>query len=217
MKITHLTFTCIILFFCSSIIFAQDYSEDDDDYWDDDPWADQDDGEFSVYQTDLPSIGDQTFNISLGTVFPAVFINNGSTIDHNFSPPVGGTGSLSYNFFLGPHLNIGAEIGGLFISTIGLNTAFFIPLGANIAYQFVFKRFEFPVGLGLGMIWHRYLDLAYYGFYMKATGSAYFRFNEDWSFGLTTGWSWYPEWTDESSKDVHGNFVNLMLSARYHF
>jgi len=173
--------------------------------------------DWDVYETDLYSSGDQTFTISLGTVFPVLFRNQGETIVHNFSPPVGGAGSLSYNYFLNSSVFVGGEISGMFLPTLSENTAYIIPLGIRAGYQFYFWRFEFPVSITLGVSWHRYLGLGYFGFYMKGGGAAYFRFNHEWSFGLNTNWCFLPEWTDDEKKDVYGNIIELTLSARYHF
>jgi hypothetical protein len=190
------------------------YAQEDDEINEWDPEVESD---WDIYAPDIYTSGDQTFVISLGTVFPAVFLNNGKVIDHKFEPPVGGTGSLSYNYFFNSNIFVGGEIGGMFIPTLGKNTAFIIPLGVRTGYQFIVWKLEFPLAITLGMTWHRYLDLGYYGFYMKGGGGAYFRYNAEWSFGLSANWCWFPEWTNDRSKNVDGNIVDLMLSVRYHF
>ena len=197
----------LLLFLTFTLLYAQE-SEGD---------LPATEGDWDIYAPDMYASGDQIFVISLGTVFPTVFLNNGKIITHNISPPVGGTGSLSYNYFLSPNIFLGGEVGGIFMSTLGRNMFYAIPLGLRAGYQFYFWRFEFPVSLTLGMTWHRYLDLSYYGFYMKGGGSVFYRFNSDWSFGLNANWYWLPQWTNDRSKNVDGNFVNLTLSARYHF
>jgi len=173
--------------------------------------------DWDVYHTDLYVRGDQLFVISLGTVFPTIFINNGSFIDPKFTPPVGGTGSLAYNYYLGPRLFIGGEISGQFIHTLGGNTLFIIPLGLRVGTQFIAGRFEFPLYLSVGMNWHRYGNFTYYGLYAKAAAAAYFRATSEWSFGLSSSWSWYPQWTKDKQYNVDGNFADIMLTARYHF
>jgi hypothetical protein len=199
------------MFLCVSVIHAQEDDETDEG---DLPI----DSEWDYYMPELYSRGDQTFMISLGMIFPTVFLNNeGKRIDHNFVPPVGGSGSLSYNYFLGSNFFIGGEISGMFNPTLGQNTVFIIPLGLRAGYQFIFWRLEFPMTLTLGMSWHRFLDEGYFGMYMKAGGAVYYRFNPDWSFGLNSNWCWFPEWTNDWKKNVHGNIVDLNFSVRYHF
>lgn len=167
--------------------------------------------------SDLYGFGDQIFIISLGVVLPTVFISNGDVIDHKFTPPVGGTGSLSYNFYLNSRFFVGAELSGFFIHTLRGNTLFVIPLGLRAGTQFIIGRFEFPIALTVGMCWHNYLTYSYYGFYLKGGVGAYFRATNDWSFGLAADWSWFPEWTNDPRQNVDGNFAGLLLTARYHF
>ena len=173
--------------------------------------------DWDIYTTDLYAPGDQVFVISLGTFFPTLFLNNFKKIDHNISPPVGGIGTLSYNYFLNAHIFIGGELGGMFASTLADHMLYLIPLGVRGGYQFYFWRFEFPVTLTIGMVWQRYLSLGYYGFFLKGGGSAFYRFNSDWSFGLNVNWGWFPQWTSNRSENVDGNMLELTLAARYHF
>lgn len=161
--------------------------------------------------------GDQTFIISLGILIPTVFVGAEGTISSNIG--VGGTGSLAYNYFLTPQVYIGAEVQGMFASTLGDNMVYIIPLGLRVGYQFVWSRFEFPLTLTIGGAVQTYLanEENYFGFFMKPMVSGFFRFNPEWSFGLNAAWWWVPQWTSDRARDVHGNFIEISLSARYHF
>jgi len=174
-------------------------------------------GDWDFYDHGTYTAGDQTFIISLGTIFPTVFVNNGKVITHNFSPPLGGTGSLSYNYFFNHRIFLGGELNGAFMPTLGNNMYYGILLGARTGYQFYYWRFEFPVNVTVGMVWHRYLNFKNYGFYMKGGGAAYFRYSSEWSFGIHSNWYWFPQRTDERSKNVHGNMIDTLFSVRYHF
>ena len=180
----------------------------------DDPSVEIDWGD---YTSDLYAPGDQTITISLGTVFPTVFLNNGNVINHNFSPPVGGTGSVAYGYFLSSHFFVGAEVGGFFLFTLGKNTLFGPSIGARAGFQFNFWKLEFPITAAVGMAWQTYLGNLCYGLYVKGGAAAFFRAVSDWSFGLSTNWTWLPEWTNNESQNVDGNILDIMLSARYHF
>jgi hypothetical protein len=202
------------------------YDEPDSDPAYDDPDSDEGgyyeeevpiEGDYTGYVPELYSRGDQTFTITLGVVFPAGFTgDDGRSITHNLSP-VGGTGSLSYTYFFDAHWFVGGEIGGMFIGSVAENMYFIVPIGIRGGYQFVLKRFEIPLTAALGMAPQRYLDLGYFGFYTKLGGSLFFRFSPDWSFGLNSAWWWAPQWTSDASKNVNGNFMEVTLSARYHF
>jgi hypothetical protein len=175
------------------------------------------DSEWDYYETEFYTAGDKTFTVSAGGIFPAVFFSNGKPIDHNLTPPAGFTGSLAYTYYLNSRIYVGGEIQGMSVTTLSKNWLFIIPIGARAGYQFALSRFEFPIGIALGMTFHRYLDLGYFGFYLRGGGGAYFRFNADWSFGLNASWCWFPEWTPRKSENIDGNIVDVMLSVRYHF
>jgi hypothetical protein len=196
----------LILFFgFSAMLFAQEDSDPDiEPGWDD-------------YSIDLYTQGDQTIAFSLGVGFPIAFINNGEVIDHKITPPIGGTGALSYIYYLNSSLFTGVEISLLFLPTIGKNTVFMTSLGAKLGAQFILGRFEFPISMTLGATIQTYLDFGYFGYYMKGGICAYFRATHVWSFGVGSNFCWYPQWTNEPSKNVDGLFVDLSIVARYHF
>jgi len=173
---------------------------------------------------DLYSRGDQAFSISLGLIFPLFFTNfHGDVIKHNFSPPVGGTGSLSYIYFLNSNFFTGGEIGVKFNATLGQNMIFLIPLGVRAGWQFIFGRFEIPLSLTVGPAFQRYLENGYIGWFLKFGGAGFYRFNPDWSFGLNADWSWYPQRIKNNNGDldktqsIHGNIFGVTITARYHF
>ncbi|GHU88569.1 hypothetical protein FACS189476_05900 [Spirochaetia bacterium] len=211
-------FLCILFWAVWIVpVFAQEEPEEEPDYNEDVPveadWGD--------YMPSLYSLGDQVVIMSVGVTIPTVFTSVSSG-DLLFSGTekmtVGGTLSLSYNYFLGSHLFVGGEIQWMFASTLGKHMLYIIPITARVGYQFVFKRFEFPLTIGLGIAPQKFnTDYGYVGFFAKPTASVYFRFNPDWSFGLNTAWWWIPQITKDPSKSVHGNFFEASLSARYHF
>ena len=211
----------VLLLVCRLPIHAQE-EEDDPGYIEGIPTDD-----WEGYMPDLYARGDQTFTISMGITTPLFFLHQGNVINHNFTPPVGGTGQIVYTRFLGPHVFFGFEIGVKFHYTLQENTLFFIPIGARGGWQFIIRRFEFPLYMTVGFSPQRVLEASYTGLFLKWGGGAYYRFNPDWSFGLTTEWSWYPQWPRETndegnrvrvrSKDVYGNILGITLSARYHF
>ncbi|MDR2542369.1 MAG: hypothetical protein LBC80_02840 [Treponema sp.] len=184
---------------------------------DDDPSGPAIETDWDDFDYDLYVRGDQTFIISLGTIFPTLFINNGNIINPHNIRSVGGSGSLVYNYYFSPKFFIGGELTGMFIHTLRRYTLFVVPLGMRAGTQFIYGRFEFPLALSFGMCWQTYLDNGYYGIYMKANASAYFRITSQWSFGLNSSLGWFPQWTDKKTQRVDGSFANLQLAARYHF
>ncbi|MDR2964837.1 MAG: hypothetical protein LBU88_03580 [Treponema sp.] len=193
----------IILISLPIQLSAQDSNPDVDD------WED--------FRTELYVRGDQTIIISAGTVFPLIFLNNGKKLEMNFTPPVGGSGSFAYNYYLTSNLFFGGEIAIQFMPSIRNDTLFIVPLGARIGYQFLFGKIEIPISAGFGMSWQRFLNAGYYGIYARGGLGVYFRATTGWSFGLTTNWYWIPQWTNDSERNVDGHMLDLLLSARYHF
>jgi len=184
--------------------------------WDDDDW--------DFHMADLYARGDQTFTITLGLVFPTVFYHqHGGFRSHNFSPPVGGAGSLAYSYFFGPRFFVGGEIGVSFNYTVAQNTVFVIPIGLRAGWQFVMGSFEFPITIAGGIAPQRYMDFSYFGWFLRGGASAFFRFSPEWSFGLNADWTWYPQRPPRREEDGHrnrsvdGNMLGITISARYHF
>ncbi|MDR0456677.1 MAG: hypothetical protein LBH20_08365 [Treponema sp.] len=206
-------------------LYAQEQDEEEeeeDSYYREGIPTDSDWDDWDGYMSELYSWGDQTITILAGVNFPTVFLNNGKVVPHHINPPVGGILSLAYTYFFGAHFFLGGGVSFYFDHTLGQNTVFLIPLGLRTGWQFVLHRFEFPLELTGGVIFHRYLNFGYTGFFLKGGASAYFRFNPDWSFGLCTDWSWLPQRPQKDGKaipnsNMDANLMGLTLSARYHF
>ncbi|MCL2042927.1 MAG: hypothetical protein FWG89_02175 [Treponema sp.] len=205
----------------NTFLFASE--EEDDDYEEEPGYIESIPMEdWEGFVPEMYSQGDQIFTITAGTVFPLFFVfKDGEKRDHNFKPPVGGTGSLSYNFFINANLFFGAEIGFTFNSTLRNHMVYFIPIGMRAGWQFVVGRLEFPLYAVLGFAPIRYNTLSYTGFFLRGGGGAYYRFSPDWSFGINTDWNWYPQRPKDDgsqlNKNVDANILGLTLSARYHF
>ncbi|MDR0563265.1 MAG: hypothetical protein LBG73_11345 [Spirochaetaceae bacterium] len=173
------------------------------------------------------SRGDQMLSVSVVAAFPTVFAGSSGVIDHNLF--VVGMGiSLGYSYFLTPGFFVGGEIGGIATTSIAKNWLYIAPFGVKAGYQFTFhhtrlpgilRNFEFPVSLMVGGALQSYLnnDQNYLGFFLKPGVGAFFRFHQSWSVGINAEWWWVPQWTDDTSKDIHGHFFECTLTARYHF
>lgn len=206
-----------LVFFALTIgMYAQedDYDDEDDIIAIESDWAS---ANFGVY-----SKGDQTFSINLGLVKPLFYVD-GQNGYLGTNMELGAIGALGYNYFLNAHFFLGGELGGMFCATEGNNMYFIIPIGFRAGYQFVIKRFEFPFSLMIGVAPQTHSQLSYFGLFSKASGSAYFRFNAEWSFGLNTSFWWVPQWTEKSRigysghVNIHGFFWEFDIGARYHF
>ncbi|MCL2007988.1 MAG: hypothetical protein FWG77_07870 [Treponema sp.] len=157
--------------------------------------------------------GDRTLHVSMGLLMPT-FVLGIEGNSHGIS--IGGTGTLSFNYFLGPNLFVGGEVSGSFAATRGSNMLYLIPMGGRVGYQFLINRFEFPFSLMLGLAPQSYLEKDYFGPVLKPGVAAYWRFNPDWSFGANAYWWMIPQWPRNGNNTL-GTFLELSLSARYHF
>jgi hypothetical protein len=191
---------------------AQDAQQDDNDANSNLPiQSDTTATRFSAYMA-----GDNIFAISLGALFPLFFTDKHyNSLKDNVQ--IGGAGSLAYLYFLTPRVFVGGELEGSFDQTLGQNYLFIVPITARIGYQWIVNRFEFPVSVSVGGAAHSYQTKTLFSVFAKAQASAFFRFSEDWSFGLNAAFWWAPEITREPEKDAFGHFFELSASARYHF
>lgn len=201
-KIPFLGFILFLLFLGQSL-FAQDPEDD----FPSSIWGDIAASPYAA--------GDRNFVITMGVLFPTLFLGNYiENNDHGLR--LGGTGSLSFNYFLTPNIFVGGELAGSFIGTRGRNMLYIVPFGARIGYQLVINRLEFPVSLMIGGASQRYLGRGFFGPIVKPSASAFWRLNPDWSFGINGAWWFVPQWP-RNRHDVYGNFFELTFSARYHF
>jgi hypothetical protein len=214
-----LHFWLLLVFLFTSVFMLSAQEEDEEDEDDENIPISSD---WSGSSATMYTRGDQIFTISLGLVKPLFFADQEKGyLDSNMK--LGGMGALGYTYFLDPHLFIGGELSGMFVSTTGKNMYFIVPIGFRIGYQFVFRRFEFPLGLMVGFAPQSHHDRSYFGFFAKPTASAFFRLNSDWSFGLNSSFWWVPQWTSkerdhhDGKVNIHGFFLEFSLSARYHF
>lgn len=178
--------------------------------------------DWSGYRPNVYSRGDQAFTIGLGLPFPLFLADQEKGV---LSPKMnmGGMVALGYSYFLGSRFFLGGELDGAFFSTEGKNNYFIVPMGVKAGFQFVLGRFEFPLSLMIGGAAQQRLGGSYFGLFVKPSASAFFRFNPDWSFGVSTGFWWVPQWTGTRDSDhsgpvnIHGFFIEAVIGARYHF
>jgi hypothetical protein len=207
----------LLCLLCCISLFAQ---EDDEE-------APPIESDWSGYLPSLYSRGDQIFNIHLGLGFPLFYADQElGVLDTKMN--MGGMASLSYVYFLNAHWFLGGELSGAFFSTEGRNNYFIVPMGFKAGYQFIFRRFEFPLSLMVGVAPQQRLGGSYFGLFAKPSAAVFFRFNPDWSFGINTSFWWVPQWTSvrddpgmtnrhSDTINIHGFFLETSIGIRYHF
>ena len=166
--------------------------------------------------------GSQTFSINLGLLVPLFIIfPNQSNPYFPFCDQLslGGTGSLEWAAFLNSRWSLGVGLAGTFASTPEENTFSFIPITANLTYNFLFSSFEIPIIFGAGVSVNQVDEQVYFGSVAKIGTGFFWNMNAEWSFGLRTQYWIVPEiyFGDLSDKTAFGNFLDINLSAKFHF
>jgi hypothetical protein len=174
-------------------------------------------------EIDLYGLGDQTFSINAGVLIPLFFFGfGGEPIEPAAGHlKVGVVGALRWGTFLGNRLSVGAELGGMYASTVLSRTLVAIPVTGMIDYAFRFYPFEFSLHANLGVNFLRLDDDLYFGPIVRPGFSAYWNYNAEWSFGLRTEYWLVPEiyfGSDPPSTHTRvGNMMTVTFSTLYHF
>lgn len=167
------------------------------------------------------SLGDQTLAINLGTQIP-LFYAGGPDGIASTNLTLGGMGSLAWASYITNEFKLGIEVGGSFSFTPNRRTLFIVPFVVNAEYIFNNFPFTFPVSLGVGTSVARLEDATKFDPFLKAGGSVYWNFSSQWAFGANLKYWFIPQIYLPSTPagpdgTRFGNFVELTLSALYHF
>ena len=172
-------------------------------------------GEFTEY-----GLGDQMLSVNLGLMEP-LFFNWGPDGFSQTNLSVGGIGSLEWGSFLNSRVSLGMELAGTFMFTANGRSLFMVPITAKASYFFRPYPFEIPIFIGAGLNVSRLDDQTKFDPILKPGASFYWSYNPEWSFGLNAVWWWVPQFyrgPEPPSADTRvGNFLELSLSALYHF
>jgi hypothetical protein len=163
-------------------------------------------------------LGDQVLSISLGPFVPLFFLaNDGSTSAANLT--LGGTGSIAWSAYVTPAIRLGAEVGGVFSFSKPnpSNVLLMLPILARAQYVLTFYPFEVPISLGVGMNIVKYGELATIDLLIKPGASVMYIYDSKWSFGLNAAWWWDMQFSKTPSESRVGNFLELSLTALYHY
>lgn len=217
----------VLILFLSvpGILFSQE--GDDSDPTDDGPTTEEEqDQEESEEELDESggifrpySLGDQFFSLKAGLFIPLFFGTPSWGVEAT-NLTLGGTGNIEWGAFLNGSLSLGADLSGLFaFSPLG-RTLIIIPLTAKLTWWLRAGSFDFPLHMELGVNFTKLDADLYFGMIVKPGVSAYWNMNSEWSFGLNVVYWWVPQWyarADMREYTRYGNFMNVTLSALYHF
>lgn len=169
----------------------------------------------------LYTLGDQTLAINLGGVAPLFFaLGPDGVAPTNLS--FGGAGSLAWGSYITNEFKLGIEAGGAFFFSPNSRALFLVPITTSATYVFGAYPWEFPVSAGLGVSFARLESLLKIDPFVRLGGSVYWNYSTQWAFGLNLNYwlvpqIYLPGSAAGSDATRLGNFLEITLSALYHF
>ncbi len=193
---------CCAVFLFSPAVFCQEQEQEDD--------------RFAVEYT-LNEPGDQFINIGLMVTFPLNF-GGDFPLYKEGQLSTGGAGVIGYHRFLTSWFALGLDVSFGYNPTIGENMFTYVPFFLCFTVQPSFRKFEFPITMGLGAAIESYLNRTYFpGLVLKPEAGVFYRATPSWSFGVKGNFMYMPQWYDDSEYNDAGKFASIVLAARYHF
>lgn len=178
-------------------------------------------------QINQRTLGDQFFAITAGVYIPlfTVLINDWPDSDYKAgSYPTnlyaGGSGFLTYGVYVSPNWKLGLQFGGSFAQDINDNFAYTIPIAIKGIYEFhPTGRISIPVFLGTGIAMSSWKDDNFLVDWILRPGAGfYFDWSYEWSFGIDFTYWFIPQLGIENDNEKSiGNFMDITLTAEYHF
>ena len=173
----------------------------------------QEEGDFydDGYIYEQNGAGDQYFKADLFANFPLSFG------DRLF---VGGGFTIGYYRFLNSLIAVGGEVSPTYNVSIGVKSLIMVPITLGAVIVPTIDKFEFPIGVSLGVTSSTFDNTTSYfpSFTARGYVGAFYRINESWSVGLSGTFLWTPQlFADAPEKNYHGIFATAGLSKRYHF
>jgi len=180
----------------------------------------------SAFAADTPSsqpsqysLGDQTLSINAGVFVPLFLLPTGTSLLAG-SPPhlsLGAVGSLNWAAYVAPRVRLGLDVAGNFTVSPNGNSLLMLPFVAKVSYILTAYPFEIPFSLGVGMNIVKYVDKSTIDLLLRPGVSGFWIFNSSWSFGLNLNWWFDMQFAANPASSRIGNFLEISLSALYHF
>lgn len=173
------------------------------------------------------SMGDQSFAIALGTIFPLFTvllsdipdIGKSSGVHPTQLTVLGGVGSLTYSVYASPNMKIGLQLAGSFKWDINENPLYMIPITVKGSWEFrPFQRLTIPIHLAMGINMTSWNEEFIADFIIKPGFGAYFNWSPEWSFGGDVSYWFIPQLNARDKRyNSLGNFIDVNLVAEHHF
>lgn len=165
-------------------------------------------------------LGNQLLIINAGLFVPLFFQSLGGEID-NTNLSLGGVGSIQWSTYLNNEMTLGIEGGGMFAFSPNGRSLFMLPVTARYAYILRSYPFEFPLSISAGINFTRLSSMFQILPIVKPGVSVYWNYSLEWAFGINFFYWWtpniYPGPEPPKNHSRFGNFLEISLSALYHF
>lgn len=197
----------------SGFLFAQEESPEED------PFVPQ-------RQTNQRDLGDQAFAISAGLLIPlftVLLADWPEGLDAGAHPTrlhLGGTGSLAYSVYLSSNWKLGLQLAGSFSEDINKNFLFMVPITLKASYEFhPWGRISIPVFFQAGIALNSFKEENFsVDLILRPGFGFYFDWSYEWSFGLDLSYWFIPQAASQNEWERSiGNFMDITLTAEYHF
>ena len=165
------------------------------------------------------SLGDQTMSINAGLFVPLFLLPSGVVLlsGNPSQLSLGAVGSLSWAAYVTPVIRLGVDVAGNFTLSPNSNVLLMLPFIIKAAYVFSFYPFEVPISFGVGMNIVKYTSLSSIDLLLRPGASFYWIYNSSWSFGLNAYYWFDGQFNTSPGNTRYGNFLEISLSALYHF
>ncbi len=169
------------------------------------------------------SLGDQTLAINAGLFVPLFLLPTGTWLLAPSAPggpshlSLGGVGSFAWAAYVTPQLRVGAEVGGTFTFSPNLTALLMLPILAKASWSFTIYPFEIPVSFAAGMNIVKYVDQTTIDLLLRPGVAVYWIFNSSWSFGVNFNYWFDMQFAQNPSNSRTANFLEVSLSALYHY
>lgn len=212
-----LTAVCFSLM-CLTPVLAQDSETDQIEYLQSEETEEPVFEKRNFFKT---KAGDQIIRISLDGTIPLNFPSITTLFTEDKKLAGGGSGYIGYHYFITDQLAVGGNLGFGFNATIGEHMFHYAPLIATVTYQPSYKRFEFPLSMGIGLAWEAYNGYTYFpGLVIKPSAGVHFRALESWAFGVDLSYMLMPQFAKlygTGSSNFAGQWLEFDITARYYF
>ncbi len=161
--------------------------------------------------------GDILFSLSVGTAFGLGFINSdtGALENANLKPSF--TILLALQQFITPNWLVGGEVAGYFFSTVNDRQLFLAPIGARIGYAFDLNPFFIIPEISAGMAIMNMSSMGHIDPYIKTGAIFGWSPSQEVCYTLHADLMTIPQFYTDSSLNRTGLFLDLIISATYHF